>query len=71
MIVKDVQAVDNGEWKFSIRSDAILNGTLKTYRHKVESVQKGMFTHKFRNWARILILCKKLLTRINLYLYKM
>ena len=66
MIVKDVKAIDNGEWKFSIRSDAILNGTLKTYRHKVESVQKGMFTHEFRNWSRILmLLCKKLLTRIS------
>ena len=48
MIVKDVKAIDNGEWKFSIRSEAILNGTLKTYRHKVESVQKGMFTNELK-----------------------
>ena len=68
MIVKDVKAVDNGEWKFSIRSEAILNGTLKTYRHKVEIIQKGMLNNKFRNWSRNLIRCKeKLLTRINLY----
>ena len=52
MIVKDVKDVDNGEWKFSIRSEAILNGTLKTYRHKVEIVQKGMLTNKLRNWSR-------------------
>ena len=52
MIVKDVKAVDNGEWKFSIRSEAILNGTLKTYRHKVEIIQKGMSNNKFRNWSR-------------------
>ena len=71
MIVTDVKAVDNGEWKFSIRSEAILNGTVKTYRHKVEIIQKGMSNNKFRNWSRNLkISCcdiKKLLTRINLY----
>ena len=37
LTIKKLTLEDNGEWKFSIRSEAILNGTLKTYRHKVDN----------------------------------